>query len=93
MNNLPPELAAFAILLDAQPGPVREAFAYCLCLMMVEANKMQRVEVLPGETTPIHVFRTVVGDTFSVPRPPMSQQQEEALLAMLREMMDEEGML
>ena len=29
LNQLPPELAAFASLLDAQPGPVRAAFAYC----------------------------------------------------------------
>ena len=93
MNELPPELAGFATLLDAQPGPVREAFAYCLCLAMVESGKMRRVEVLPSETTPIHVFQTVAGDTFSVPRPPMSQEQEDALLAMLREILDEEGLL
>ncbi len=32
MTNLPAELAAFASLLDAQPEPVRAAFAYCLAL-------------------------------------------------------------
>jgi hypothetical protein len=93
MNELPPDLAAFATLLDAQPGPVREAFAYCLCLVLVETGKMERMEVLPGEITPIHVFRTLVGDTFSVPRPPMSEEQEVALIALLREILDEEGML
>ena len=30
MTDLPPDLAAFASLLDAQPEPARAAFAYCL---------------------------------------------------------------
>jgi hypothetical protein len=34
MSDLPPELAAFASLLDAQPAPVREAFRYCLALLI-----------------------------------------------------------
>ena len=32
MTNLPPDLAAFASLLDAQPEPVRAAFADCLAV-------------------------------------------------------------
>jgi hypothetical protein len=38
MTNLPPELAAFASVVDAQPEPVRAAFQYCLALAMVEAR-------------------------------------------------------
>jgi hypothetical protein len=38
MTNLPPELAAFASLADAQPEPVRAAFQYCLALAMVESG-------------------------------------------------------
>jgi hypothetical protein len=49
MTTLPPELAAFSYLLDAQPAPVRDAFHYCLCLLMVEAGKMRLVEKVPGE--------------------------------------------
>ena len=38
-TDLPPELVAFASLLDAQPAPVRGAFRYCLALAMVEAAR------------------------------------------------------
>jgi hypothetical protein len=38
------------LLLDAQPAPVRDAFNYCLALMMVEAGKMRLVETIPGES-------------------------------------------
>ena len=56
MTELPPELAAFAPLLASQPTPVREAFQYCLCLMMVENGKMHQIEILPGESTPVVRF-------------------------------------
>jgi hypothetical protein len=35
----PPELAAFSDLLDAQPAPVRDAFYYCLCMLMIQMAK------------------------------------------------------
>jgi hypothetical protein len=43
MTDLPPKLAAFAYLFDAQPAPARDAFNYCLALMMVEAGKARLV--------------------------------------------------
>jgi hypothetical protein len=49
MTTLPPQLDAFASILDAQPAPVREAFQYCLCLLMVEAGKMRLVEKRSSE--------------------------------------------
>ncbi len=48
-NDLPPDLSAFAQLLDAQPEPVRSAFHYCLALLMVEAGKARLIETRPGE--------------------------------------------
>ncbi len=89
MNELPPELAVFASLLDAQPQPVREAFQYCLCLMMVESGKMKLTATVPGESSPICMFETVAGDTFSVPRPSMSPEQEVELIAVLRTILEE----
>ena len=44
LTDLPPDLAAFASLLDGQPGPVRAAFAYCLALEMVQDGKARLVE-------------------------------------------------
>ena len=93
MSELPPELEGFASLLDAQPGPVRDAFTYCLCLMMVESGKMRLTEMVPSEISPIYVFETTAGDTFSVQRPPMSQEQEAELIAALRDILKDEGML
>ena len=49
MPDLPPELATFASLLDAQLAPVREAFRYCLALAMVESGKARLVGQEPGE--------------------------------------------
>lgn len=92
MVDLPAELAAFASLLDAQPAPARDAFNYCLCLMMVEAGKMRIAETTPSETGTVCVFETAVGDQFSVLKPRMNEEQETALIAILHEILDEEGM-
>jgi hypothetical protein len=93
MAQLPPALAGFASLLNAQPQPVREIFQYCLCLMLVEAGKMRLLDTVSGEAAPICIFASVAGETFSVPRPPMSQEQEAEVLALLREIPDDEGLL
>ena len=92
MSELPPELQGFASLLDSQPGPVRDAFSYCLCLMMVEAGKMRLVETLPGESSPILVFESTACDTFSVERRPISKEQEAGVITLLREILEDEGM-
>jgi hypothetical protein len=93
MPTLPPELAAFSYLLDAQPAPVRDAFHYCLCLLMVEAGKMRLVEKLPGENGEICLFETAARVKFSVTRPVLSRDQEAALIDVLREILKDEGEL
>ncbi len=52
MSQLHSEVAYFAEFINAQPKPVSEAFQYCLCLMMVEAGKMNLVASSPR--TPPH---------------------------------------
>ena len=88
MSTLPPELAAFSYLLDAQPAPVRDAFHYCLCLLMVEAGKMRL-----GESGEICVLETVAWHKFSVVKPALSRDQEAALIDVLREILKDEGEL
>jgi hypothetical protein len=44
-----------------------------------------------GETSPMCVFETIAGDTFSVARPLISREQEASLVAELREILEEEG--
>ena len=80
-------------MLDAQSGPVRDAFAYCLCLMMVEADKMRLVATAPGDAAPICTFETVAGETFSIRRPPLGEEAGTALLHVLRDILREEGLL
>jgi len=92
MPTLPPELAAFSYLLDAQPAPMRDAFHYCLCVLMVEAGVMRLVEKVPGENGEICVFETVAWDRFSVTKPVLSRDQEAALIDVLREILKEEGL-
>lgn len=92
-TELPPELQSFASFLDAQSGPVRDDFAYCLCLMMVEAGKMRLLETLPGESSSICVFESSVGDIFSVQRPPLSHEEEAGMIEVLRDIHKDEGLL
>lgn len=61
--------------------------------MMVEVGKMRLVDTLPGESSPICVFETSIGDTFNVPRPPMNQEEEAKMIAVLRDILKDEGML
>jgi hypothetical protein len=91
MPDLPPELELFSSLADAQPAPVRAALHYCLAVVMVEAGKARVVETLPGDTSPICVYETMAGDTFSLVKPAISQEEEEDLIATLRQIINEEG--
>ena len=90
MTELPSEFEAFASLLDAQPQPAREAFHYCLCLMMVEAGKMRLIDTVPGESGPICTFATAAGEGFSVTKPQLSEAEEAVLIERLRSILDEE---
>ncbi len=53
---------------------------------------MRLVETLPGEASPILVFESTAGDTFSVERPPISKEQEAGVITLLREILEDEGM-
>jgi hypothetical protein len=69
---------------------VRQAFNYCLALMMVEAGKARLIETLPGEAGQVCVFprwgpmgESVAGEQFpigplrgSLARPTMSEEAE-----------------
>jgi len=91
MQNLPAEMQMFAALLDGQPAPVREAFQYCLCLMMVEAGKMEQFDTTPGDTQVLYHFKTVAGEAFTVPHPGITQEQEATVMDLLREILEDEG--
>ncbi len=91
MSDLPPELAAFVSMLDAQPAPVREMFYYCLALAMAVAGKARLVETVPGENGPVFTFESSAGERFSLARPAMTKKQEATVREMLRAILEEEG--
>jgi len=93
MTDLPPELEGFAEFLDAQPSNVRDVFFYCLCLMMVETGKMELVDTIAGDESPLCLFRTNTGEEFSVPKPDISPEGEVVLVDALRSILEEEGLL
>ncbi len=54
---------------------------------------MQLKDKVAGEASPIYVFESITGELFSVPRPSMSQEEEDEVIAVLREILKDEGML
>ena len=93
MLYLPPELRMFRALKDSQPLPVREAFQYCLCLMMVEAGKMKLIDTTPGDAQALYHFRAADGETFAIPRPDITSEQESQITELLIDILKDEGLL
>jgi hypothetical protein len=93
MEELPAELQIFGAYIDAQPQPVREAFQYCFCLMMVESGGMQLVKTLPGDEGELCYFETSAGEAFTIPRPAITAEQEAGVIEMLREILRDEGLM
>jgi len=91
-KHVPPELQAFASLLDAQPSDLQEAFQFLLATAMHEAGKFQLVSVaeLDGRW---HYTFSGAGEVFSVVRPEMSKEMERRVPGELREILKEEGLL
>ena len=89
----PPELEGFTEFLDAQPAGLQNIYQYCLCLIMVEAGKIELVETLAGEEGAICVFRSGTGLEFDVVKPKIYESDEELLVETLRKMLKDEGLL
>lgn len=92
-NELPPELAGFAAMVDAQPLSVRQLFQYGLCLMMVEAGKMVRAHTVTADDAELTEFQSVTGETIVLPRPSLSPEEETTFITLLRQILEEEGPL
>ena len=91
-TSLPPEFEMLSLLIDGQAPPIREAFHYCLCLMMVETGKMKLIGTIPGDSNQLCLFETAVGEQFSIPRPALSPEQEAGILETLREILEDEDL-
>ena len=89
----PPELEGFAEFLDAQQPGLQNIYQYCLCLIMVEAGKMELVETLASGEGAICVFRSGNGLEFDVVKPKIYEPDEELLVETLRKLLRDEGLL
>ena len=91
-NDLPPNLQAFAQLLDAQPPDVQEAFQFLLATAMHEAGKFELLNMAEVDGRWHYTFRGA-GEVFSVVRPEMSKEMERKVREEVREILAEEGLL
>jgi len=73
-NDLPPELQAFASLLDAECPDVQEAVQFLLATAMHEAGKFQLLSVVEVNDRWHCTFKSSAGQIFSVVRPQMSKE-------------------
>ena len=90
--DLPPNLQAFASLLDVQPPEAQEAFQFLLATAMHEAGKFELVSVAEVDGRWHYTF-SGAGEVFSVVRPEMSKETERQASEEVREVLAEEGVL
>ena len=93
MEEFPAELQMIGDFIASQPPPVREAFQYCLCLMMVETGGMKLVKTIPGDEKVLCYFETTAGDAFTIPRADITPEQEADIVEVLREILRDEDLM
>ena len=90
-DNETPALLAIAHQLGLEPAVTQVAFAYCLCLLMVEAGRMRLVSKTPGDDGPLCHFHSADGEVFVIPEPALTAAQLSQLKTILRQIWLEEG--
>lgn len=75
-TDLPPELQAFASLLDAQPPEVQEALQFLPATAMHEAGKCELLSVAEVGDRVYCSFRSAGGKVFSIIRPDNNRDLE-----------------
>ena len=61
-----------------------------MCLILVEAGKMELIETIPSENGPLCTFRTVTGELFRITQPEICKEQETALIEQLKVILSKE---
>ncbi len=88
--DLPSELEALAQLLDTQPSPVRELFHYALVMLMIEKRKANVVERHIMDAREYLTIQTLAGDTFSIVKPLISDDELDTLMILARDVLRED---
>jgi hypothetical protein len=70
-------------VVDAQPFSVRQLFQYGLCLIIVEAGKMARVQTVTADDAELAVFQSVTGEMVTLPSHPSSPLAETTFITLL----------
>ncbi len=84
IDKLPPNLQAFASLLDAQPPEVQQAFQFLLATAMHEVGKFEFLSVAEVDGRWHYTF-SGAGEVFSVVRPEMGKEMERRIKKGLRD--------
>lgn len=91
-QQFPPELQAFASLLDAQPPRVQEAFPFLLTTAMHEAGRFELMSVVEVDGRWHYTYKGA-GAVFSVVRREMIKEMDRKVREEVRKMFEEEGLL
>jgi hypothetical protein len=90
-DNESAALLAIAHRLGLEPAVTQAAFAYCLCLLIVEAGRMRLVANTAGDDGPLCHFLSAEREVFLVPEPALTAVQLTQLKSILRPIWLEEG--
>ena len=89
-DHLPPEFEHLREL-TASPANQRAVWRYAVTLLLIDTGMARFVAMHQDGETLHFVVETNGGDRFSVIRPPMSEELEQALLEQVRRMISDDA--
>ena len=91
-KNVPPEINALSRILNGNPTQMLEAFEFLRVTTMYEAGKFELLNVAEVEGRCHYTFGGA-GEVFSLVRPEMDKDAERKVREMMREILEEEGLI
>jgi hypothetical protein len=89
-NRLPPKFEYLAALIDQRPPRVREAFHFCLAVLLEESGKATLLNTSQVDGRTHYSYHTVAGDIFTVVRPEIDAQTERAVRELVMQILEED---
>ena len=91
-KDISPEIKALAQILNSQPTEMQEAFEFLLVTAMQDAGKYELLNVAEVGGRWHYTFGRA-DEVFSLVRPEMDKDAERKVREMMRDMLEEEGLL
>lgn len=85
----PSKYEMFGRMLDGQTPQVRELVQYAIAILAVEDGTAQLIERHVIDAREHHTFKTTVGETFTLMKPDVSNEEWERVREMAREVLRE----